>query len=166
MEVRVTDLLDITVFDFWGLGMTYSGSRRDLVIETGLNLKTFQLVVQCGIQVLLLNLLKIEYSRIVASKWGLLNKLLSGLVGYDFWASCHFPESHLIFSIVIPEGFPDGSDSGQSACNAGDLVQSLGQEDPLEEGMATLSSIFMPGESQGQRSLEVYSLQSCRVGHD
>ena len=121
MEVRVTDLLDITVFDFWGLGMTYSRSWRDLVIETGLNLKTFQLVVQCGIQVLLLNLLKIEYSRIVASKWGLLNKLLSGLVGYDFWASCHFPESHLIFSIVIPEGFPDGSDSEQSACNAGDL---------------------------------------------
>ena len=34
-------------------------------------------------------------------------------------------------------------------------VQSLGWEDPLEEGMATLSS--MPGETHGQRSLAVYS---------
>ena len=32
-------------------------------------------------------------------------------------------------------------------------VQSLGQEDPLEKGKATHSSIFLPGESQGQRSL-------------
>ena len=33
---------------------------------------------------------------------------------------------------------------------------SLGQEDPLEKGMAT-HSIFLPGESQGQRSLVGYS---------
>ena len=31
-------------------------------------------------------------------------------------------------------------------------VQSLGQEDPLEEGMATHSSV-LAGESQGRRSL-------------
>ena len=31
-------------------------------------------------------------------------------------------------------------------------VQSLGQEDPLEEGMATIL-VFLPGESHGQRSL-------------
>ena len=41
-------------------------------------------------------------------------------------------------------------------------VQSLGQEDPLEEGMATHSSIlatpaFLPGESHGHRSLVGYS---------
>ena len=35
-------------------------------------------------------------------------------------------------------------------------VQSLGQEDPLEEGMATHSSI-LAGESHGQRSLVGYS---------
>ena len=40
-------------------------------------------------------------------------------------------------------GFPGGSDSRESACNAGDLVQSLSREDPLEEGMATLSSILV-----------------------
>ena len=35
-------------------------------------------------------------------------------------------------------------------------VQSLGQEDPLEEEMAT-HCIFLPGKSQGQRSLVGYS---------
>ena len=34
-------------------------------------------------------------------------------------------------------------------------VQSLGREDPLEEGMATL--VFLLGESQGKRSLAGYS---------
>ena len=35
------------------------------------------------------------------------------------------------------EGFPGGSDSKKSACNAGDPGQSPGREDPLEEEMAT-----------------------------
>ena len=35
-------------------------------------------------------------------------------------------------------GFPGGSDGKESACNAGDL----GWQDPLEEGMATPSSIL------------------------
>ena len=35
-----------------------------------------------------------------------------------------------------------GSDSKESAYNAGDRVLSLGQEDPLERGMATYSSIL------------------------
>ena len=35
-------------------------------------------------------------------------------------------------------------------------VQSLGREDPLEEGMTTHSS-FLPGESHGQKSLTCYS---------
>ena len=36
-------------------------------------------------------------------------------------------------------------------------VQSLGQEDPLEEGMATPIPVFLPGEFHGQRSLAGYS---------
>ena len=37
-------------------------------------------------------------------------------------------------------------------------VRSLSQEDPLEEGMATHSStVFLAGESHGQRSLVGYS---------
>ena len=37
-------------------------------------------------------------------------------------------------------------------------VQFLGQEDPLKEGMATPTPVFLPGESHGQRSLVGYSL--------
>ena len=40
-------------------------------------------------------------------------------------------------------------------------VRSLGQEEPLEEGMATHSS-FLPGESHGQRSLAGYSPWGCK----
>ena len=35
-------------------------------------------------------------------------------------------------------------------------VRSLGWEDPLEEGMVP-TSVFLPGESHGQRSLAGYS---------
>ena len=44
-------------------------------------------------------------------------------------------------------------------------VHSLGQEDPLEEDMATPG--FLPAESHGQRSLAGYSPEGCkRVGHE
>ena len=39
---------------------------------------------------------------------------------------------------------------------AGGVVRSPGQEDPLEEGMAT-SPVLLPGESHGQKSLAGYS---------
>ena len=38
--------------------------------------------------------------------------------------------------------FPGGSAGKESACNAGDPVQFLDQEDPLNEEMDTLSSIL------------------------
>ena len=41
-----------------------------------------------------------------------------------------------------PLGFPCGSAGKESACNVGDLVRSLGWEDPLEKGKATHSSIL------------------------
>ena len=40
------------------------------------------------------------------------------------------------------DGFLGGSYCKESACNAGDQVQSLGCEDPLEKEMATHSSIL------------------------
>ena len=43
--------------------------------------------------------------------------------------------------------------------NAGDMrdaTRSLGQEDPLEEGLAA-TPVFLPGEYNGQRSLVGYS---------
>ena len=44
--------------------------------------------------------------------------------------------------VIYLEGFPGGSDSKESVCNAGDQGSSLGQEDLLEKGMATHSSIL------------------------
>ena len=36
----------------------------------------------------------------------------------------------------MPSGFPGGSDGRESTCTVGDLVRSLGWEDPLEKGTA------------------------------
>ena len=59
-----------------------------------------------------------------------------------------------------------GSDSKESVCNAGDPVSTLSQEQPLEEGMATHSSVLawrIPGTGE-PRGLP--SMGSHRVGHD
>ena len=54
--------------------------------------------------------------------------------------------------------------------NAGDIsnVSSIqGLEDPLVEGMTAHLSLFLPGESHGQRSLEgCISWSQKRLGHD
>ena len=62
-------------------------------------------------------------------------------------------------------GFSSGSDGKESACKAGDPIQSLGWEDPLEKEMATHSNLACkipwteePGGLQ--------STGSQRVGHD
>ena len=45
-------------------------------------------------------------------------------------------------------------------------VQSLGQEDPLEEGMAT-TPVFLPGESPWtEEPGKLQSMGLQRVGHD
>ena len=54
-------------------------------------------------------------------------------------------------------GFPGGSDNNGSACTAGDRLQSLGWEDPLEEGMTTHLSIPAWAEA---------TLRLQRVGHN
>ena len=43
---------------------------------------------------------------------------------------------------VLYEGFHDGSDCEESACNTGDPGRFLGWEDPLEEKMANHSGIL------------------------
>ena len=40
-------------------------------------------------------------------------------------------------------------------------IQSLGQEDALEKGMA-ITPVFLPGEFHGQRSLASYSPWGCK----
>ena len=42
----------------------------------------------------------------------------------------------------IYRGLPGGSDTEESVCKAGDRVQSLGQEDPLQKKMAIHVSIL------------------------
>ena len=49
------------------------------------------------------------------------------------------PQQPLKIFVYLFRGFPGGSDSKESACNAGDL----GWEDPLEKGMATHSNILI-----------------------
>ena len=63
--------------------------------------------------------------------------------------------------------FPPSSVRKESACNAGDQVQFLGQEDPLEKEMATHSSILAwripgtkePGMLQSMGSQESYTTE-------
>ena len=50
--------------------------------------------------------------------------------------------TYFIFTESLLNTFFGGSDSKEFACNAGDLVQSLSQEDPLEKRIATHSSIL------------------------
>ena len=62
--------------------------------------------------------------------------------------------------------FPGGSDGTESACHAGDQVQCLGPEDPLEKRMATHSNILawiIPWTEKAGR-LQYMGLQ--RAGHD
>ena len=61
-------------------------------------------------------------------------------------------------------GFLGGLVDKETTCNAREQetwTQSLGQEDPLKEGMATHSSI-LAWESHGQRSLAGYNPQGCK----
>ena len=66
----------------------------------------------------------------------------------------YYDELHL-----ISVGFPGGSavKNPPAMPEPQEMrVRSLGQEDPLEEGMGT-HSVFLPGESPGERSLMGYS---------
>ena len=63
-------------------------------------------------------------------------------------------------------GFPGGSESKASACNAGDPVQSLGQGDPLEKEMATHSSILAWKIPWTEEPHGLQSMGLQRVGHD
>ena len=58
-------------------------------------------------------------------------------------------------------GFPGDSDGKKSACNAGDQVWYLGQEDRLEKEWLPIP-VFLPGEFHRQRSLAGYSPRGCK----
>ena len=54
-----------------------------------------------------------------------------------------------------------GLDDKESACNAGDQVQSLGCEDPLKREWQP-TPVFLPGEYHGQRNLADYRPWGCK----
>ena len=58
-------------------------------------------------------------------------------------------------------GFPDGASGKEHLPMQEMQARSLAQEDLLKEGMAP-TPIFLPGESNGQRSLVGYSPQGCK----
>ena len=58
-------------------------------------------------------------------------------------------------------GFPGGSVGKESACNAADVGSILGLGRSLEEEWQP-TLVFLPGESQGQRSLAGYSPQGLK----
>ena len=63
-------------------------------------------------------------------------------------------------------GVPGGSDGKASSCNAGDQVQFLGWEDPLEKEMATHSSTLAWKTAWTEEPSRLQSMGSQRVGHD
>ena len=64
--------------------------------------------------------------------------------------------------VHIITGFPGGSDGKESTCNAGDL----GWEDPLEEGMATHSSVLAWRIPWTEEPGGLQSMGVQRAGHD
>ena len=100
--------------------------------------------------------------------------MYSGTVPDDLYMS-----SHLTFIIVVllflenkqnkllrPREVPGGSVSKESACSAGDLIQSLGWEDPLEKEMATYSSSLAWEIPWTEEPGGLLSLETQRVRHN
>ena len=68
---------------------------------------------------------------------------------------------------MLPWGFPGGASGEESISNAGDSrVWSLGQKDPLEEGMATHSSILAWRTPWTEEPGGLQSMGSQRAGQD
>ena len=63
-------------------------------------------------------------------------------------------------------GFPSGSDVKILPAKRETRVQSRGQEDPLEEGMATHSSILPWRSPWTEEPGGLQSIWSQKVGHD
>ena len=84
--------------------------------------------------------------------------------------SFFFPNLILANQITLIYGFlldfPRNSDSKESACCAGAQVQSLDWEDPLEEGMATHSSILVWRIPWTEEPGRLQSIGLQRVRHD
>ena len=68
--------------------------------------------------------------------------------------------------VCIYMGFPGDSESKECVCNVGDLDQSLGWKDPLEEDLATQSSILAWRIPCTEEPGGLQSMGSQRVRHN
>ena len=59
----------------------------------------------------------------------------------------HLFGKYLFTELLLTEGFPGGSDSKESACNAGDLSSIPGSGRYLGEGNDNFPLVFLPGKS-------------------
>ena len=80
------------------------------------------------------------------------------------------PRSLHGLGLLLPWGFPGGARGEEPACRCRRFkemwVQSLGWEDPLEEGTATHSSILAWRIPWIEEAGRLQSMESQRVGHD
>ena len=60
--------------------------------------------------------------------------------------NCNRRNGNKIGADTVRVFFSCGSDGEESTSNAGDMVQSLGWEEPVEKGVVT-TLVFLPGES-------------------
>ena len=79
-----------------------------------------------------------------------------------------YPHHCFLLSLQISSqvGFPGGSDVKESVCNAETWVRSLGWEDPLEEGMATHSSILAWRISMDREAWQATVHGVAKIGHN
>ena len=66
----------------------------------------------------------------------------------------------------ITMGFPGGSDAKEFICSVGDLGSIPGQEDPMEEGMATHSNILAQRIPMDRGAWRTTVHGSQGAGHD
>ena len=75
---------------------------------------------------------------------------------------CHSEKGKIWLPIPVFLGFPGGSDSKESACNAGDLGSIPGLGRPLGEGHGNPLQYACLENPHGQRTLMVYSSCLCK----
>ena len=101
-----------------------------------------------------------SYNHLITSELKITTHTISCLV---------FKTNILFLKLYCELGLPDGSDSEEFACNATmqeTWVQSLGQEDPQENEMATHSSILGWRIPWTEEPGGLQSMGSQRVRHD
>ena len=100
---------------------------------------------------------------IIDQYWELLNTIIYSSRYQLSWNE-FIVVSLLLCKVVL--GFPSCSNGEESACNAGDPGSVLGQEDPLEKGMATHSSTLAWRIPWTEEPGGLHSMGFQRAGHD